>query len=179
LNNKEIIFKDIKEGNNCIIQLGLPLTYKFDTIFDFGEACIHTIYLNKKLYEFDKMSTAAKDIVLSNFSSGFNNILREYSQEMETQFNKIELPLPKEISENNIVFSLKSGVLMELLKLFLRVNLHEIYQKNYSLMAHANMSLTDMLPLAPAELNVFYSLMNKEHEEIDRKTEKSPTQFTY
>lgn len=84
-------------------------------------------------------------------------------------FSNIPIPIPEVLkveSSVDLKLDLADGVLLEVLKLFLRSNLLEWYQKNHFLITKGNHSLSDLYKLSPAEVNTYFKMIEEEAEKI-------------
>ena len=97
------------------------------------------------------------------------SILKTKIDIIESRFSKIDLFLPK-VENESLTLNFSNGVLLELLKLYLKSNLMEIYDRNHFLLSKANHTLSDLNQLSPAEVNVYAVLIEKELKAIAEST---------
>jgi hypothetical protein len=89
-------------------------------------------------------------------------------------FSKIQFPLLnlfKSNTDEEVTLSLSNGILLEILKLCLRSNLLEWYQKNHFLLSKGGHSLSDLYKISPAEVNTYFKLIEEESNKLSESVE--------
>jgi hypothetical protein len=89
------------------------------------------------------------------------SVIKQKIEAIESKFSKIDLYLPK-VGDSKISLDFSNGVLLELLKLYLKTNLMDLYEKNHFLLSKASHTLSDLNQLSPAEVNIYFALIEKE-----------------
>jgi hypothetical protein len=119
--------------------LKYPLKFSYETKVDYIYSWISDLEVDASVY----------------------NIIKQKVEAIEDKFSKIGLYLPK-VEEKEISLSFSNGVLLEILKLYLRSNLMDLYEKNHFLLSKASHTLSDLNKLSPAEVNIYFTLVEKE-----------------
>lgn len=145
-------------------------------------------YTTRSEYLYDwiySLSTSSQTINRSDFKPNiYDNIPSRIYQNIdrvvgfiEDGLSQVPTYIDKIISTDEpLQLNLSNGILLEVLKVFLRENLLEYYNKNHFLISKGHHSLLSLNQLSPAEVNSYYKMIEEEIQKINELDKTSKTE---